>query len=72
MLGGEETVARVLGELERLGVIRVEGGGPAGDRIALASDALTREWPTLPDGWTIGSSSGTRPGSGGSIAGRRT
>ena len=50
MLGGEETVARVLGDLEELGVIRVEGDGPAGDRIVLASDALTREWPTYA-GW---------------------
>ena len=46
MLGGEETVARVLGDLEELGVTRVE----AGDRIVLASDALTREWPTYA-GW---------------------
>ena len=33
MLGAEETVARVLGELEERGVIRVEGGGPTGGRI---------------------------------------
>jgi hypothetical protein len=44
-LGPAQTVKQILTELEQAGVIRVlPGEPPAGDRFALRSEALTREW----------------------------